>query len=129
MSQIPQVELNNGTKIPIIGNHARARQHCATYNALEACEAAKKWISTAIQAGYRHIDTALIYGTEKVIGEAIRESGIPREEFFITTKLPFNCQDRVAESFDLSLKNLGLDYVDLYLMHWPMTIPYRGKSV
>lgn len=92
---------------------------------VEACEAVKKWMLTAIQTGYRHIDTALLYGTEKVIGEAIRESGIPREEFFITTKLPFNCQDRVAESFDLSLKNLGVDYVDLYLMHWPMTVPYR----
>ncbi|PBK61527.1 Aldo/keto reductase [Armillaria solidipes] len=120
MSPIPLVELNNGTKIPIIGTGGGP-----SALTVEACKAAKKWISTAIQAGYRHIDTALIYGTEKVIGEAIRESGIPREEFFITTKLPFNCQDRVAESFDLSLKNLGLEYVDLYLMHWPMTIPYR----
>ncbi|KAK0438469.1 NADP-dependent oxidoreductase domain-containing protein [Armillaria borealis] len=120
MSQIPQVELNNGTTIPIIGIGGGP-----SALTVEACEAAKKWISTAIQAGYRHIDTALIYGTEKVIGEAIRESGIPRDEFFITTKLPFNCQDRVAESFDLSLKNLGVDYVDLYLLHWPMTIPYR----
>ncbi|KAG7439554.1 Aldo/keto reductase [Guyanagaster necrorhizus] len=116
MPPIPLVELNNGTKIPIIG-------HAMT---VEACDATKGWMLTAIQAGYRHIDTALLYGTEKAIGEAIRESGIPREEFFITTKLPFNRQDRVAESFDLSLRNLGMDYVDLYLMHWPMAIPYRG---
>ncbi|KAK0232519.1 reductase AKOR2 [Armillaria fumosa] len=120
MFPIPLVELNNGTKIPIIGAGAAPNPFTA-----EGCEAAKKWILTGIQAGYRHIDTAQIYGTEKVVGEAVRESGIPREEFFITTKLPFNCQDRVAESFDLSLKNLGLDYVDLYLMHQPMTIPYR----
>ncbi|KAK0438468.1 reductase AKOR2 [Armillaria borealis] len=100
MSPIPQVELNNG-KFPV-----RAGGAPNPFTA-EGCDAAKKWISTAIQAHrYRP-------GTEKVVGEAIRESGIPREEFFITTKLPFNCQDRVAESFDLSLKNLGLDYVDL----------------
>ncbi|PBK84894.1 Aldo/keto reductase [Armillaria gallica] len=124
MSPIPQVELNNGTKIPLIGAGAAPSPFAA-----EGCDPAKKWILTAIQAGYRHIDTAQVYGTEKVVGEAIRESGIPREEFFITTKLPFTCQDRVAESFDLSLKNLGLDYVDLYLMHQPMTIPYQqGKS-
>ncbi|KAK0197720.1 reductase AKOR2 [Armillaria mellea] len=131
MSPIPLVELNNGTKIPIIGIGGGPSSMTA-----EACEAAKAWISTAIQAshtqllalwtrlivakaGYRHIDTALIYGTEKVIGEAIRESGVPREEFFITTKLPFNCQDRVAESFDLSLKNLGVDYVDLGWLDLP----------
>ncbi|KAK0479096.1 reductase AKOR2 [Armillaria luteobubalina] len=104
MSPIPLVELNNGTKIPIIGTGGGP-----SAMTVEACEAVKKWMLTAIQAGYRHIDTALLYGTEKVIGEAIRESGIPREEFFITTKLPFNCQDRVAESFDLSLKNLVSD--------------------
>ncbi|KAK0197721.1 reductase AKOR2 [Armillaria mellea] len=126
MSPIPLVELNNGTKIPMIGTGAAPSPFTA-----EGCDMAKKWISTAIQtrrlnvtkAGYRHIDTAQVYGTEKAVGEAIRESGIPREEFFITTKLPqtsaercflgFNCQDRVAESFDLSLKNLGVDYVDL----------------
>ncbi|KAK0199489.1 NADP-dependent oxidoreductase domain-containing protein [Desarmillaria ectypa] len=129
MSPISLVELNNGTRIPSIDKYAFVRQYCAIAFIAEACGAAKKWILTAIEVGYRHIDTALIYGTEKVIGEAIRESGIPREEFFITTKLPFNCQDRVAESFDLSLKNLGVDYVDLYLMHWPMTIPYRGKLI
>ncbi|KAK0448420.1 NADP-dependent oxidoreductase domain-containing protein [Desarmillaria tabescens] len=120
MSPISLVELNNGTKIPIIGAGGAPSAFTT-----EGCVAAKKWILTAIKAGYRHIDTAMVYGTEKVIGEAIRESGIPREEFFITTKLPFNCQDRVAESFDLSLENLGMDYVDLYLMHWPMTVPYR----
>ncbi|KAK0479094.1 reductase AKOR2 [Armillaria luteobubalina] len=120
MSPIPSIELNNGTKIPIIGTGAAPNPFTA-----EGVEAAKKWLSTAIQAGFRHIDTAQVYGTEKVVGEAIRESGIPREEFFITTKLPFNCQDRVAESFNLSLKNLGFDYVDLYLMHQPMTVAYR----
>ncbi|KAK0448422.1 NADP-dependent oxidoreductase domain-containing protein [Desarmillaria tabescens] len=138
MSPIPFVDLNNGTKIPIIGIGGGPSALTA-----EACDAAKKWILTAIkvrdtsilrpihqlsvtEAGYRHIDTALLYGTEKVIGEAIKESGIPREEFFITTKLPFNRQDRVTESFELSLKNLGVEYVDLYLMHWPMAIPYKG---
>ncbi|KAK0479095.1 NADP-dependent oxidoreductase domain-containing protein [Armillaria luteobubalina] len=113
MSPIPLVELNNGTgSVP---NPFTA----------ESCNVAKKWISTAIQTGYKHIDTAMFYGlgsnsisTEKVIGEAIRESGIPREEFFITTKLPFNHQG-VPESFDLSLKNLGVDYVDLGWLNLP----------
>ncbi|KAG7445423.1 Aldo/keto reductase [Guyanagaster necrorhizus] len=120
MPPIPLIELNNGTKIPIIGIGGGP-----SAMTVEACDATKDWILTAIQAGYRHIDTALIYSTEKAIGEAVRESGIPREAFFITTKLPYNRQDRVVESFDLSLQNLGMDYVDLYLMHWPMAIPYR----
>jgi glycerol 2-dehydrogenase (NADP+) len=66
-----------------------------------------------LKAGYRHIDTAHIYGSEHAVGEAIRQSGIPREQFFVTTKLPWNHPGRVKESLDESLKNAGLDYYDL----------------
>jgi len=91
----------------------------------EAQSRAKSWILTALQAGYRHIDTAQAYGSEKAVGDAIRESGIPRDQIFVTTKLPWDHQERVAESFETSLKNLGLDYVDLYLLHWPQALFYQ----
>lgn len=86
----------------------------------------KNAVLSALKVGYRHIDTAAAYKNEEAVGEAIRESGIPREELFITTKL-WN-QDmrdhKVQEAFDLSLKKLGLDYVDLYLIHWPVKNEY-----
>jgi glycerol 2-dehydrogenase (NADP+) len=78
-----------------------------------------------LKAGYRHIDTAHLYGSEYAVGEAIRQSGIPREQFFVTTKLPWNHQGRVKESLDESLKNAGLDYYDLYLIHWPQVLAYE----
>nr|AAS46750.1 reductase AKOR1 [Pleurotus djamor] len=76
------------------------------------------------QSGYKHIDTAYNYHTEKYVGNAVRESGIPREELFITTKLPWHHYARVAESFQESLDALGLGYIDLYLIHWPQPILY-----
>ena len=78
-----------------------------------------KW---ALEAGYRSIDTAMIYGNEKGVGQAIKESGVPREEIFLTTKL-WNDDiraRRTKEAFDGSLARLGVDYVDLYLIHWPV---------
>lgn len=86
----------------------------------------KEAVLAALKAGYRHIDTAAVYGNEESVGEAIKESGIPREELFITTKL-WN-QDmrdhKVMEAFETSLKKLDLDYVDLYLIHWPVKNEY-----
>jgi len=73
----------------------------------------------ALKEGFRHIDGAWFYRTEKQLAEQIRKSGIPREKLFITTKLPFHHCDRVEEFFEDSLKALGLDYIDLYLMHSP----------
>lgn len=77
--------------------------------------------ATALQEGYRHIDTAHIYGTEPMVGKGIRKSGVPRDQIFITTKLWNNKHDpkSVEPALDDSLRDLGVDYVDLYLMHWP----------
>jgi len=76
-------------------------------------------VKDALQIGYRHIDTALAYGNEAEVGKGIKESGIPRNEIWLTTKLDNTWHHRVADGIDSSLKDLGTDYVDLYLMHWP----------
>ncbi len=115
MSEIPAdyLELNSGSAIPPVGFgtwQIRFNGH------------AKKAVRMALEAGYRLIDTARIYGNEKGVGQAVRESGITREEIFVTTKLWNHDQgyDRTHRAFDASLKRLGLDYVDLYLIHWPV---------
>lgn len=90
----------------------------------------KKAVSYALQAGYRHIDAAYCYGNEDEVGEGLREafsSGVKREDVFITTKLWCTFHSRVEENLDLSLKSLGVDYVDLYLMHWPCPMNPKGK--
>ncbi|KIJ60933.1 hypothetical protein HYDPIDRAFT_116626 [Hydnomerulius pinastri MD-312] len=112
------LELNTGAPVPIVG--------LGVFASRDPVEQAKStpWILTALQAGYRHIDTAWIYGTEKPVGDAIKASGIPREELFVTTKLPWNHTKRVQWSIDQSLKNAGLDYFDLYLMHWPHSVVF-----
>lgn len=78
-------------------------------------------VETALKVGYRHIDTARIYGTEPMVAAGIKKSGVPRDQIFITTKLWNNSHDpkSVEPALDASLKDLGVDYVDLYLMHWP----------
>jgi glycerol 2-dehydrogenase (NADP+) len=78
-----------------------------------------KAVKAALDAGYRYIDTALAYGNESEVGEGVRASGVPREQIWITTKLDNTWHKRVTEGIDASLKHLGMDYVDLYLMHWP----------
>jgi len=72
-----------------------------------------------LKRGYTHIDTALAYGNEAEVGAGIKNSGVPREKIWLTTKLDNPWHKRVAEGIDSSLKSLGTDYVDLYLMHWP----------
>jgi len=86
-------------------------------------------VNAALQAGYRHIDTAAIYGNEEGVGEGIRTSGVERSEIFVTTKLWNEHQgyDTTLKAFDESLKRLGLSYIDLYLIHWPS--PHRQKYV
>ncbi|KAJ7089894.1 NADP-dependent oxidoreductase domain-containing protein [Mycena belliarum] len=115
MSSIPSIKLNTGASIPAIGLGAFTG---------EVVEGSEKWILTALQAGYRHIDTARVYGTEPHVGTAIRASGLPREDIFVTTKLPWHHGQEVSRSLEDSLKNFGLDYLDLYLMHFPISMEY-----
>ena len=75
--------------------------------------------SVALEAGYRHLDTATVYGNEAEVGQGIKDSGVPREEIWVTTKLDNPWHKRVEEGITSSLKDLGTDYVDLYLIHWP----------
>ncbi|KAJ6616985.1 NADP-dependent oxidoreductase domain-containing protein [Mycena sp. CBHHK59/15] len=122
MSAVPSIKLNTGATIPAIGlGAAPTSTHAVTP---EAIIDSQNWILTALKAGYRHIDTAQIYATEPYVGAAIRASGIPRDEVFVTTKLPWHHAKYVARSFDESLRNLGMDYVDLYLIHFPQTVEY-----
>ncbi|WP_441955209.1 aldo/keto reductase [Nocardia sp. 2TAF39] len=81
---------------------------------------------TALEAGYRSVDTAMFYHNERGVGAAVRTSGLPREELFVTTKL-WNTDRGHERAFDSSLVALGLDYVDLYLIHWP--VPGKDKYV
>lgn len=105
-------ELNNGVAIPLLGFGTFAATGSEIYRA----------VREALDAGYVHIDTAYIYGNEKEVGAAIKDSGLPREALFITTKLWREDQgyDTALKAVHTSLRNLGLDYLDLYLIHWPV---------
>ena len=109
------ITLNNNIKIPAIG-----------YGVWQIEENIEQCVLAALECGYRHIDTASAYGNEAGVGKAIKESGIPRKELFITTKLWNDDMraDRTKEAFEESLERLGLDYVDLYLTHWPVKNKY-----
>lgn len=110
--------LSNGVKIPCIGYGT-----FKTPNGAAVVDS----VVNAIRAGYRHIDTAHRYDNEEGVGEGIRKSGIPREEIFVTSKLGnhHHGYKETLEAFDLSLKKLGLDYLDLYLIHWPAPLVCR----
>ncbi|CAL9625698.1 putative oxidoreductase_MSMEI_2347 [Streptomyces sp. enrichment culture] len=119
MSKVPPIILNNGVEMPQLGFGVWQVPD-------DEAEAA---VATALEAGYRSIDTAAIYGNEEGTGKAIAASGVPREELFVTTKL-WNADqgyDSTLRAFDTSLDKLGLDYVDLYLIHWPT--PERGLYI
>lgn len=108
----PTITLANGVKMPQLGYGVfRMKEYNEAYEATLA----------ALETGYRAIDTAAIYGNEEAVGQAIKDSGIAREELFITTKVWNDDQgyDTTLRAFDVSLQKLGLDYVDLYLTHWP----------
>ncbi|WP_456920682.1 aldo/keto reductase [Geodermatophilus sp. SYSU D00708] len=109
---MPTIRLNNGVEIPQLGFGVFQIPPDQTAEATR----------TALEVGYRHIDTAQMYGNEKGVGEAVRTSGIPREEVFVTSKLNNNRQTRddILRSFDESLAQLGFDQLDLFLIHWPL---------
>lgn len=110
--------LHNGVKMPWFG--------LGVYKVQEGEEALNS-VKAAIKAGYKAIDTAALYENEESVGQAIKESGVAREELFITTKVWNSDQrnDSVLEAFETSLKKLGLEYVDLYLVHWPVKEKYK----
>lgn len=111
MTQSPPIALNNGVEIPQLGFGVFQIPPQDTVAA----------VSKALEVGYRHIDTAAMYGNEAQVGEAVRDSGLAREDVFVTTKLDNTSHgyDEALAAFDASLGELGLDYVDLYLIHWP----------
>jgi 2,5-diketo-D-gluconate reductase A len=108
---VPTIQLNDGHSIPQLGFGVFRVDP----------DGAERIVSDALEVGYRHIDTAAIYGNEEGVGAAIAKSGIPRDELFITTKLWNDKHENSAAhaAIDESLGKLGLDYVDLYLTHWP----------
>lgn len=117
MSDQPQISFNDGRSIPQVGLGVWQTPNDTAVTAVKA----------ALEAGYRHVDTAAIYENEDGVGEGIRASGVARQDIFLTTKLWNDDQgtDSVLRAFDKSLKRLGTDYVDLYLIHWPSA--HRGK--
>jgi 2,5-diketo-D-gluconate reductase A len=112
VASVPTIALNNGVEIPQLGFGVFQIKPAETVEATVA----------ALEVGYRHIDTAEMYGNEKEVGEAIRRSGVPREEVFVTSKLNngFHARDAALKAFDGTLEALGFDYLDLFLVHWPL---------
>jgi 2,5-diketo-D-gluconate reductase A len=112
MSAVPMITLNNGVSIPQLGFGVFLIEPDETKDATLA----------ALEVGYRHIDTAEMYGNEKQVGEAVRASGIDRDDIFVTSKLnnSFHGYDEALNAFDQTLKDLAFDYLDLFLVHWPL---------
>ena len=121
MTSVPQITLNNGQSIPQLGFGVFQIEPKDTVEA----------VSTALQTGYRHIDTAEMYGNEKEVGEAIAKSGLNRKDVFVTSKLGNDAHlpDDARQAFDASLEALGFEYVDLFLIHWPLPTRYDGDFV
>ncbi|WP_369031264.1 MULTISPECIES: aldo/keto reductase [Streptomyces] len=118
-SKVPPIILNNGVEMPQLG--------FGVWQVPD--DEAERAVATALETGYRSIDTAAIYGNEEGTGKAIAASGVPREDLFVTTKLWNGDQgyESTLRAFDTSLEKLGLEYVDLYLIHWPQ--PAKGRFV
>jgi 2,5-diketo-D-gluconate reductase A len=121
MRTVPNIDLNDNNTIPQLG-----------FGVFQvAPEDTAEAVSTALEAGYRHIDTAEMYGNEREVGEAVRASGLARHEVFITSKLnnAFHRPDDARRAFEETLAELGLDFVDLFLIHWPLPTLYDGDFV
>ncbi|OBF49915.1 oxidoreductase [Mycobacterium sp. 852002-53434_SCH5985345] len=121
MSKIPTIELNDGVGIPQLGFGVFQIKPDETAAA----------VKTALEIGYRHIDTAEMYGNEKEVGQGIRDAGLDRGDVFVTSKLNngFHKPDDARRAFDRTLKALDSDYVDLFLIHWPLPTLYDGDFV
>jgi 2,5-diketo-D-gluconate reductase A len=121
VSAVPTIDLNDGKTIPQLGFGVFQIPPADTAEA----------VSTALEAGYRHIDTAEMYGNERGVGEALRASGLDRADVFITTKLNngFHEPDAARKAFAETLADLDSDYVDLFLIHWPLPTLYGGDFV
>jgi 2,5-diketo-D-gluconate reductase A len=111
MTSIPTLTSNNGVQIPQVGLGVFLVPETQTYDV----------VSTALMLGYRHVDTASAYGNEVQVGRAVAESGLDRQDVFVTSKCWNDEQgyDQALRAFDASLQRLGMDYLDLYLIHWP----------
>jgi 2,5-diketo-D-gluconate reductase A len=112
VNAVPNVKLNNGVEIPQLGFGVFQIEPSGTRAAT----------LQALEAGYRHIDTAEMYGNEREVAEAIRDSGVDRADVFVTSKLNngYHAHDRALEAFDRSLEVMKFDYLDLFLIHWPL---------
>ncbi len=112
MASVPTIRLNNGVEIPQLGFGVFQVKPEETVEA----------VTQALEVGYRHIDTAEMYGNEKEVGEAVRRSGLDRSELFVTSKLNngFHARGDALKAFDQTLEDLGFDYLDLFLVHWPL---------
>ena len=121
MSSIPPITLNDGNTIPQLGFGVFQIKPDQTAAA----------VRSALEVGYRHIDTAEMYGNEKQVGQGIRDAGLDRSEVFITSKLNngYHRPDDARRAFDGTLSALGSDYVDLFLIHWPLPTLYDGDFV
>jgi 2,5-diketo-D-gluconate reductase A len=121
MTDVPNLTLNDGNTIPQLGFGVFQ---------IDPAETAKA-VSTALEVGYRHIDTAEMYQNEKGVGEGLRASGLDRDAVFVTSKLNngFHRPDDARKAFDETLSALGFDYVDLFLIHWPLPTLYDGDFV
>ena len=121
MTAIPDITLNNGQTIPQFGFGVFLVKPEDTFAA----------VSGALEAGYRHIDTAEMYGNEKEVGEAIAKSGLDRADVFVTSKLSNDAHEPedARRAFDRTLEALGFDYIDLFLIHWPLPTRYDGDYV
>jgi 2,5-diketo-D-gluconate reductase A len=121
VTAIPDITLNNGQTIPQLGFGVFQIETGDTSEA----------VSTALQAGYRHVDTAEMYGNEKEVGEAIRKSDLDRADVFVTSKLSNDAHrpDDARRAFEQTLTALDSDYVDLFLIHWPLPTKYDGDYV
>ena len=121
MSAVPSLTLRDGNTIPQLG-----------FGVFQIAPAeTEKAVVTAFEAGYRHIDTAQMYGNEREVGAAIRTSGLDRDEIFVTSKLNngFHRPDDARRAFDDTLTALGIDRIDLFLIHWPLPTRYDGDFV